>query len=75
MGKVTIQDIIDLAKAGYKPSDVKELFELANTAETKDDGEGATGKVPEGQGEPKPQDKKPDEPELDAFDKLAQQDD
>lgn len=75
MGKVTIQDIIDLAKAGYKPSDVKELFELANTAETKDEGEGATGKVPEAQPTAKPEDKKPDEPELDAFDKLAQQDD
>lgn len=75
MGKVTIQDIIDLAKAGYKPSDVKELFELANTAETKEDSEGATGKVPEAKPEAKPEDKKPEEPELDAFDKLAQQDD
>lgn len=36
MGKITIQDIVELAKNGYKPADVKELFELANTAETKE---------------------------------------
>lgn len=35
MAKITIQDIVELAKAGYKPSDVKELFELADTAEVK----------------------------------------
>ena len=35
MGKITISDIVELAKAGYKPSDVKELFELADTAEVK----------------------------------------
>lgn len=31
---LTISDIVALAKAGYKPSDVKELIELSKTAET-----------------------------------------
>ena len=35
MAKISISDIVELAKAGYKPSDVKELFELAETAEVK----------------------------------------
>ena len=37
MSKISISDIIELAKAGYKPADVKELFELAETAEAKKD--------------------------------------
>lgn len=37
MSKISFQDIIELAKAGYKPADVKELFELADTAEAKKD--------------------------------------
>ena len=36
MSKISISDIVELAKAGYKPSDVKELFELAETAEAKE---------------------------------------
>ncbi|MBO7131777.1 hypothetical protein J6V85_00735 [Candidatus Saccharibacteria bacterium] len=28
---MTIKDLIELAKAGYKPSDIKELLELGNT--------------------------------------------
>lgn len=36
MGKISISDIVELAKAGYKPSDVKELFELAETADAKE---------------------------------------
>lgn len=31
--KITFKDIIDLAKQGYKPADVKELFALANAQE------------------------------------------
>lgn len=47
--RVTFKDIIDLAKQGYKPADVKELFALAN-----DQGQAAAG----------PEDKKtqPDDP-------------
>lgn len=36
MAKISISDIVELAKAGYKPSDVKELFELAETADAKE---------------------------------------
>ena len=28
---MTIRELIELAKAGYKPSDIKELLELGNT--------------------------------------------
>lgn len=34
---INVKDIIDLAKAGYKPSDVKELLTLGNTNPTTDD--------------------------------------
>ena len=33
MGKFSISDIADLARAGYKPSDVKELITLSEKAE------------------------------------------
>ena len=32
MSKISFRDIIDLAKAGYKPSDVKELIQMAETS-------------------------------------------
>lgn len=63
MGKISIQDILDLAKAGYKPSDVKELFELAESAETKEDAKPAPKSEPKA--EPAPGDAE------DAFEKLA----
>ena len=33
MGKLSIGDIVDLARAGYKPSDVKDLITLSEKAE------------------------------------------
>ena len=33
MGKISFNDIVALAKAGYKPADVKELISLSETAE------------------------------------------
>ena len=33
----TIRDLVDLAKNGYKPNDVKELLELANTKPNNND--------------------------------------
>ena len=33
MGKISFNDIVSLAKAGYKPADVKELIALSETAE------------------------------------------
>lgn len=66
MSKISIQDIIDLAKAGYKPSDVKELFELADTADGKE--KEPEAKKPE---EPKQEEKKEPEETEDAFEKLA----
>ena len=58
-------DIVALAKAGYKPADVKELLELCET-----DPDTKNKEVPEIEEEPKPQEK-PKEPELDAFEKLV----
>lgn len=55
------QDIVDLAKAGYKPSDIKELLELTET-----DPEVQKKEV---EVKPEPEEKK--EPELDAFEKLV----
>lgn len=33
---LTIKDILDFAKAGWKPADVKEVIELSKTAEVKE---------------------------------------
>ena len=53
MALISIKDIVELAKAGYKPSEVKELITLANQSE-----------VPaENKGEQKGQGEKTEEPE------------
>lgn len=65
MSKISIKDIVELAKAGYKPSDVKELFELAETAETKDTNE----QKPKETENQKVSETKDD---IDPFEKLAQ---
>lgn len=33
MGKISFKDIVDLAKAGYKPGDLRELLALSETAD------------------------------------------
>ena len=59
-------DIVALAKAGYKPSDVKELLELCETdPETKK--KDIQPEVNESGKDPEPE----KEPELTAFEKLA----
>lgn len=55
------QDIVDLAKAGYKPSDIKELLELTETDPETKAKEVEDLKPKE---DPKPE-------ELDAFEKLV----
>ena len=63
-------DIVALAKAGYKPADVKELLDLCETdPETKKDPE------PEKKGNEKEPEKKEQEkePEEDIFEKLAKE--
>lgn len=56
------QDIVDLAKAGYKPSDIKELLELTETdPETK-------------KKDPPPIPEKKEEPEEDPFIKITKED-
>lgn len=61
-------DIVALAKAGYKPADVKELLDLCETdPETKKDPEPEKKEeIPD----PKEQGK---EPEVDIFEKLAKE--
>lgn len=55
-------DIVDLARAGYSPKDVKELLELTETdPKTKETPAPEIPKEPD----------KPKEPELDAFEKLV----
>ena len=61
-----LTDIIDLAKQGYKPSDIKELIELSESAENdqKDElpDEGNAQKNPErDQDQDVPEDKTPDD--------------
>lgn len=59
-------DIVALAKAGYKPSDVKVLLELCETnPET-------SKKDPDPEPDPEPEKDEKREPELDAFEKLVQ---
>ena len=67
-------DIIELAKQGYKPNDIKELLELSKATEDaqKDDlpDEGNTQKNPEkDQDQDVPEDKTPDVPGEDDKDK------
>lgn len=52
---LSIKDIVSLAKAGYKPADVKELIELSKEPEEPAPEE----KKPE---QPTPEEKKPEEP-------------
>ena len=42
---LSISDIVALAKAGYKPADVKELMETAQTAEAPKEDENENGNV------------------------------
>ena len=61
-------DILTLAKAGYKPSDVKALLELCET-----NPEESKKEDPKPEPDPEPaKDEKNREPELDAFEKLVQ---
>lgn len=53
------QDIVDLAKAGYKPSDIKELLELTET-----DPETKKKEVPDNPGKKDPD---PEQDEVDPF--------
>lgn len=55
-------DIVDLARAGYSPKDVKELLELTET-------DPKTKELPPPESPKEPD--KPKEPELDAFEKLV----
>lgn len=63
---LSIKDVVSLAKAGYKPADVKELIEMSKDApeeEKKPEEQPAPEeKKPE---EPAPEEKKPEEPEID----------
>lgn len=59
-------DIVALAKAGYKPSDVKALLELCETNPEK------STKDPDPEPDPEPEKDEKREPELDAFEKLVQ---
>lgn len=70
-----LADIIELAKQGYKPSDIKELIELSEAKENdqKDDlpDEGNTQKNPErDQDQDVPEDKTPDDSASDKDDAL-----
>ena len=49
MEKIGIKDIVALATAGYKPSEVKELLSLANQSEDEPAKEGEKEKVQAGQ--------------------------
>ena len=57
MANVTIKDLIDLAKNGYKIGEIKELFELAETAKPKEE-------------TPPPVTPKSEEEQLNAFEEL-----
>lgn len=59
-------DIVALAKAGYKPTDVKALLELCETNPEK------STKESEPEPDPEPGKDEKREPELDAFEKLVQ---
>ena len=60
---LSIKDVVSLAKAGYKPADVKELIELSKEPEEPAPKE----KEPEEPApeEPAPKEKEPEEPEID----------
>ena len=49
MGKISFKDIVELAKAGYKPVDVKELISLSEMAEQSklEEPQGATPAIDE----------------------------
>lgn len=53
---LSIKDVVSLAKAGYKPADVKELIEMSKEAQEEPAPE---EKKPE---QPAPEEKKPEEP-------------
>lgn len=44
---LNLNDIIALAKQGYKPADVKELIELSKTAEASEDDQEQPTEIPE----------------------------
>ena len=57
---MNLKDIIELAKQGYKPSDIKELIALSKD---NDSTENKPEDKPEDKSEDKPEDKPEDEPE------------
>ena len=56
---LSIQDVVDLAKAGYKPADVKELMELSKTQDVPKDEPQPT---PQPDPAPQPEPAQPDKP-------------
>lgn len=54
---LSIKDVVSLAKAGYKPADVKELIEMSKEAPQEEPA--PEEKKPE---QPAPEEKKPEEP-------------
>ena len=57
---MTIKDILDFAKAGYKPSDVKELMALAEPEQKEPEQKEPEQKEPE---QKEPEQKEPDVPD------------
>ena len=64
-------DIVELAKQGYTPNDIKELMALSDNAESKADDQGAQNPPEQGRSEgatgeegvkPEPDEKKPEQP-------------
>lgn len=58
---MTISDLLTFAKAGYKPSDVKELIEASKTLEQTQDDPGAKPPIEMEQLQDKPPAKQPEE--------------
>lgn len=80
MSNFNLDDIIELAKQGYKPADIKELIELSKSEGTKpedkkpeDDQKGQPKDTkPEDDHEEKPKDTKPEDDAVDYKEKVTQ---
>ena len=67
MPNFNLDDIIELAKQGYKPADIKELIELS-----KSEGEQPKDPKPEDDQTEKPKDPKPEDGAVDYKEKVTQ---
>ena len=81
MSNFNLDDIIELAKQGYKPADIKELIELSKSEGTKPEGEQTKDdqkkeqpkkEKPEDDQNEKPKDLKPEDEAVDYKEKVTQ---